>query len=187
MVIISFRVHGEEEKLAHHSTNNFLIEKNHPLQRRLATLLLFLTISVAMLALGGWLTYLGMGEWYRNLKVPSWQPPGWLFSPVWTTLLTLLAVATWLVFHGEGNSTFRRVALGLYGAQIVLNITWSLLFFALHMPALALIDIFFLDLVLAGMVFIYGRLSLVASMLILPYLIWLGLATAINFWIVLNN
>ena len=153
---------------------------------RIDSLVGYILLSLAVLALGGWLTYLGMGQWYNELRKPSWQPPGWVFSPVWTTLLTLLAIATWRV-SGRMDSPMARVALGLYVIQLVLNVSWSLLFFALHSPQAALVEIFLLDLVLIGMVISYSRVCKLAGSLIVPYAVWLGLATAINIWIVWNN
>ncbi len=150
------------------------------------SLVLFAAISLIMLALGGWLTALGRGPWYDNLKIPSWQPPGWVFVPVWTTLLTLLAISTWLV-SSKASPAQVRVPLLLYGFQVLLNVAWSLLFFALHSPALALIDIVVLDVVLVLMVVTYARTSWLAAGLIVPYALWVFLATAINVWIVVNN
>ncbi len=153
---------------------------------RFAPLAVFLAISFGTLALGGWLTYLGMGPWYDSLRIPDWQPPGWVFTPVWTLLLTALAFATWIVFLGE-RTTLRTTALRLYAVQIVMNVAWSLLFFALHSPTLALVDIMLLDCVLVAMIIVYARTSWIAGALIVPYGLWLFLATAINLWIVWNN
>ena len=142
----------------------------------------FALLSIATLGLGGWLTSLGFGTWYDELPKPPFQPPGWVFSPVWTTLFVLLAVATWRVAsHGARAST----ALYAYGVQLVLNVLWSLLFFTLHRPDRALVDIVLLDLVVVTMVVLYGRLDRAAAWMIVPYAVWLGLATAINAWIVL--
>ena len=145
-------------------------------------LLLFAALSCGTLALGGWLTSLGFGPWYDNLRKPPFQPPGWVFGPVWTTLFALLAWATWEVaLRGERA----RTALKLYAVQLVLNVTWSLLFFTLHAPGLALLEIAFLDLVVVLMVIHYGRVHRPAGWKLVPYALWLGLATTINAWIVI--
>jgi len=156
-------------------------EHGIPARRDLA--LLFGGLSIVTLGLGGWLTSLGMGTWYDELKTPPFQPPGWVFTPVWTTLFVLLAVATWQVARRRSA----RVALTLYAAQLALNVAWSLLFFALHNPPWALINIAVLDLVVVAMVFAYGRIHRASGWMIVPYAIWLGLATAINVWIVSHN
>ena len=155
--------------------------------RRFGLLALFFGISVLTLAVGGWLTMLGMGDWYDQLKIPSWQPPGWVFTPAWTGILGLLAVATWLVAREGLQRHGVAFALFLYGAQLLLNVGWSLLFFTLHSPALALLEIIVLLGVLIGMIVTYGRISRLAAWLISPYVAWVCFATAINIWMVLNN
>ena len=144
---------------------------------------LFGGLSFVTLGLGGWLTSLGMGPRYDELKTPPFQPPGWVFTPVWTTLFVLLAVATWQVAR-RGSA---RIALTLYAVQLAMNVAWSLLFFALHNPPWALINIAVLDLVVVAMVFAYGRIHRASGWMIVPYAIWLGLATAINVSIVNHN
>lgn len=147
-------------------------------------LLVFAALSLATLGIGGWLTSLGFGTWYDELPKPAFQPPGWVFGPVWTTLFALLAVATWQV--ARRGSAARR-ALQLYAAQLVFNVLWSLLFFTLHRPDLALIDIAVLDVLVLMMVASYGRVHRASGWLLVPYAVWLGLATTINVWIVLNS
>lgn len=144
-------------------------------------LLLFAALSAVTLAVGGWLTSLGFGTWYDELAKPWFQPPGWVFGPVWTTLFVLLALATWQVARRGPPA---RTALRLYAVQLVLNVAWSGLFFTAHRPDLALADIVLLDGVVLAMVVSYGRIQRSAGWLLVPYAVWLGLATAINVWIV---
>ncbi|MCH2173565.1 tryptophan-rich sensory protein [Myxococcota bacterium] len=147
-------------------------------------LALFSLLSLAALILGGWLTSLGFGTWYDELRKPPFQPPGWLFSPVWTTLFTLLAIATWRVAR---KGSIAQHALRVYAVQLILNVLWSLFFFTLHQPTWALLNIALLDALVVAMVILYGRIDRMAGWFLVPYAIWLGLATAINTWIVLNN
>ncbi|MEM7308689.1 MAG: TspO/MBR family protein [Planctomycetota bacterium] len=155
---------------------------NPPARRDL--LALYATLSLVTLGLGGWLTSLGFGPWYDELKKPPFQPPGWVFSPVWTTLFGLLAVATWQVAR-RGEAA--RGALRLYAVQLVLNLGWSLFFFTLERPAWALLNIAALDAVVVAMVWVYRRVHRAAGWMLVPYAVWLGLATTINVWIVLHN
>lgn len=157
-------------------------EEASPSRRGL--LVLFAALSVLTLGLGGWLTSLGFGPWYDELEKPWFQPPGWLFSPVWTVLFALLAVATWQVAR---RGEVARTALQLYAVQLLLNLGWSLLFFTLSRPAWALVDIVLLDVVVVAMVVAYGRVHRASGWLLVPYAAWLGLATAINVWIVVQN
>lgn len=139
-------------------------------------------LSLLTLGLGGGLTALGFGPWYDELRKPWFQPPGWVFSPVWTLVLSLLAVATWQVARRGARGPLR-----LYALQLVLNVLWSLFFFALARPSWALVDIVVLDAVVVGMAIAYGRVHRPSGWLLAPYALWLGLATAINAWIVLHN
>ncbi len=144
-------------------------------------------VSLVLLFLGGWLTYLGLGPWYQQLNFPPFQPPGWVFTPVWLVVLFLLAWATWDVAR-RGNDDGSKVwAMALYGAQCVLNVGWSLLFFTLRRPDVALQELIVLDLTLLGMIYAYSRVSRRAGWLLVPYLLWLLLSTAINGWIVQFN
>jgi tryptophan-rich sensory protein len=144
-------------------------------------------VSLALLLVGGWLTSLGLGPWYRGLDFPPFQPPGWVFSPVWAVIFVLLARSTWLVLQSDGSRISVAFALGLYGAQCVLNVGWSLLFFTLKRPDVALWELLVLDATVAAMVVVYARSSRSAAALLLPYLAWVCFATAINAWIVKYN
>ncbi len=143
-------------------------------------------ISLTLLGLGGWLTYLGLGPWYETLEFPSFQPPPWVFTPVWTVVLALLAVATWLVVRNDRGRQ-SNIAIGLYGAQCVLNAMWSLLFFTVRRPDIALWELLALDFVVLAMIVTYGNASRLAGLLLIPYLAWVSFATAINGWIVEHN
>lgn len=169
------------KKMENHS--NAIEENQHPPAQR-GLLAFFALISLITLSLGGWLTALGFGPWYDDLLKPPFQPPGWLFSPAWTILFTLLAVATWRIArYGE----IARLALRVYAFQLLFNVLWSLLFFTLHRPGWALMDIAILNVLVVAMVVLYGRIDRLAGWFIVPYVLWLGLATSINIWIVLNN
>ena len=151
---------------------------------RIGLLVLFAGLSVAILAVGGWLTSLGFGEWYDALEKPWFQPPGWAFGPAWFSIFTLLAIATWQIAR---RGAVARTALWIYGAQLVLNLLWSLLFFTLHRPGWALVEIVVLDVVLFVMVFLYGRIHRAAGWMLVPYAGWLLFATAINVAVVVLN
>ena len=155
--------------------------------KRYGLLIGFASISTVLLALGGWLTSLGLGPWYYQLEFPPFQPPPWVFTPAWIVVLSLLAVSTWLVARCEGTRQGVGVALGVYGAQCVLNVGWSLLFFAMRRPDVAFWSLLVLDMTLIAMILAYARVSKRASLMLLPYFAWLILATAINGWIVRFN
>ena len=164
------------------NTNAIGETPERPSQRGL--LAFFAVVSLVTLSLGGWLTSLGFGPWYDELLKPPFQPPGWLFSPAWTTLFILLAIATWRVARKGAVAGF---ALWVYAFQLLFNVLWSLFFFTLHRPGWALVDIAILDVLVVAMVVLYGRIDRLAGWFIVPYVLWLALATSINAWIVFNN
>jgi len=117
------------------------------------------------------------GAWYASLVKPSWNPPAWLFGPVWTTLYLMIAAAGWLVWR---RGALGRTALVFWGLQIALNASWTLLFFGLHRPLWALFDIAALWLSILAFVWTAWPASRAAALLFVPYLLWVGFATALN-------
>lgn len=119
------------------------------------------------------------GEWYAQLRKPSWNPPSWLFGPVWTALYTMMAISAWLVWRRGGFAANAR-PLGLFAVQLVFNALWSWLFFGLKNPALALIDIVLLWVAIAATLAAFYRVHRVAGWLLVPYLAWVSFATVLN-------
>jgi tryptophan-rich sensory protein len=117
------------------------------------------------------------GDWYAVLAKPSWTPPSWLFGPVWTLLYIGIAVAGWLVWRKTGRVD---AALTVWFAQMVLNAAWSWLFFGLHRPDLALVDIVAMIVLIVAFIVLARGSSAVASWLFVPYLLWVSYATALN-------
>ena len=117
-------------------------------------------------------------EYYARLEKPSWAPPGWLFGPVWTVLYALMGIAAWLVAGKSGSQS--RTPLALWGAQLVLNAAWTPVFFGLRAPGMALIDIVLLWAFLAGTVIAFWSRRAAAGALLLPYLVWVTFAMALN-------
>lgn len=120
------------------------------------------------------------GDWYAALKKPAWNPPGWVFGPVWTALYTAMAVAAWLVWRRGGFAKQRR-PLTLFLGQLALNAGWTPLFFGLCSPGLALAEILLLWLAIAMTLVAFLRISRVAAWLLIPYLLWVSFAAVLNF------
>ena len=119
------------------------------------------------------------GEWYAQLRKPSWNPPSWIFGPVWTALYIMMSVAAWLVWK-RGGFKVQRVALSLFLLQLLFNALWSPLFFGLHNPGLAFVDIVLLWLALLATLLAFARTSVLAGSLLMPYLAWVTFASALN-------
>lgn len=120
------------------------------------------------------------GEWYATLKKPSWNPPGWIFGPVWSALYTMMAVAAWLVWKRGGFAAQRR-PLTLFLVQLALNAAWTPLFFGLHRPGLAFAEIGLLWLAIAATLAAFRPVSRAGAWLLAPYLAWVSFAAALNF------
>jgi translocator protein len=118
------------------------------------------------------------GEWYAGLTKPAWNPPNWIFGPVWTALYIAIAVAGWRVWNAEGPG--RTPALGFWCTQLILNALWSWLFFGLHRPGAALLEIVALLGIIVAFTVVAIPLSRAASLLFVPYLLWVSFATALN-------
>jgi tryptophan-rich sensory protein len=135
----------------------------------------------------GILSNSGYGNgWFDALRKPSFMPPGWAFPVAWTTLYVLMGIAVGTVIDA-GRSAARARALGLFALQLALNLAWSPLFFGLHQAKAALGLILLLDLAVVATTFAMGRVRPRAGLLLLPYWLWLALATALNAEIVRLN
>lgn len=116
------------------------------------------------------------GTWYAALVKPPWNPPNWIFGPVWTMLYLLMGAAAWLVWRAHGPAW----ALGLFVAQLLLNAAWSWLFFGRHRPDLALLEITALWLAIAATLVAFWRVRPLAGALLVPYLAWVSFALLLN-------
>ncbi len=119
------------------------------------------------------------GAWYAQLDKPPFNPPSWIFAPVWTALYLGMAVAAWLVWR-RGGFAGAPVALGLFVAQLLLNGAWSWLFFGLHRPGLALAEILVLWALIAATLVAFWAQSRAAGLLFVPYLAWVSFASVLN-------
>ena len=119
------------------------------------------------------------GHWYAELNKPAWNPPGWIFGPVWSALYLSMAVAAWLVWR-EGGWRRQRRALGLFLVQWALNFLWTPLFFGLHRTGLAFAEILLLWLAIAATTVAFWRIRKAAGALLVPYLAWVSFAAVLN-------
>jgi benzodiazapine receptor len=141
-------------------------------------LLGWLLVAFAAAAIGG-LASASAGEFYRDLARPSWAPPGWLFGPVWSVLYVLMGVSAWLVWRERGFAG-ARFALLAFIVQLAANALWTWLFFAWRLGALAFAEILLLWALILVTTVLFWRVSRLAAVLFLPYLLWVSFASALT-------
>ena len=147
--------------------------------RRYGALVWFLVATFAAAAIGSTATMSGVKDWYPQLVKPTWTPPSGVFAPVWTLLYIAMAIAAWRVWRLQIGAKAVAV-IRAYAAQLVLNALWSVLFFGMRRPDLALVDILALWLLLVLALVRFWPADRTAGLLWLPYVLWVTFATALN-------
>jgi translocator protein len=150
------------------------------------SLIVFILLCFIVEIVGSFWTRETVSSWYPTLLKPSWTPPDWLFAPVWSCLYIMIAVSGWLIYRAEFSHR-RSVALIFFISQLALNFIWSFLFFSLRSPTLGLIDIVLLCSLISLTIIKAWPVSPLASLLLIPYLVWVIYATSLNAGIWLLN
>ena len=140
-------------------------------------LVVFLLLALAMGFAAGLATEPNIAGWYSHLNKPSFNPPNWVFAPVWTTLYILMAIAAWRVWRVAG---FESRPLLYWFVQLALNFAWSFIFFGAHHVAFALIEIAVLWLMIVLTTASFFRRDRLAGWLLVPYLVWVSFAGVLN-------
>ncbi|HEX2607508.1 MAG TPA: TspO/MBR family protein [Flavisolibacter sp.] len=150
-----------------------------------------LVISLALPQLVGGtaalFTVTGVGSWYRQIERPSWNPPGWVFGPVWTTLYVMMGIAFYLIWKSQAPDALKRRAMGLWIAQLIFNFLWSFLFFGQHLIGAAFAEIIILWLLILLTIFAFARISKTAAWLLVPYISWVSFAAILTYTILRLN
>lgn len=149
---------------------------NHPW----VGLIFFLVVCFAAAVIGSAATTPKIDGWYAALVKPTWNPPDWVFGPVWSVLYLAMGVAAWLVWR-QGGIVGGKGPLTLFGVQLGLNVLWSGLFFGLESPGLAFAEILLLWAAIAATMTTFWFRSRIASVLLMPYLAWVSFAAILNF------
>ena len=149
---------------------------------------LVIAIAVSEVAgiIGAFFTTPSIAGWYAGIVKPALNPPAWVFGPVWTTLFALMGIAAFLIWssYAEASADKKKgikVALILFGTQLVLNTLWSIIFFGLHSPGGALIEIVFLWLAILATIIAFYKISKLAAWLLVPYILWVSFAMYLNY------
>jgi translocator protein len=147
--------------------------------RDLVGFIAILALCLAASAVGGAATASSVGTWYQTLAKPSFNPPNWIFAPVWTALYFMMAIAAWRVWRRAGLSG-ARAETTLFALQLVLNMVWSILFFGLRSTGAAMAEIFVLLLAILATTVVFWQRDRVAGMLFIPYAGWVAFAAVLN-------
>ncbi len=158
----------------------------------------FIILCLLAGAFGSIFTIQNISTWYATLNKPSFSPPNWVFGPVWTTLYILMGISAYLIYsktrtpnpqtpnpqtpNGLNNNEI-RLALGVFGIQLILNALWSFLFFGLQSPVLGLVCIVFLWFAIVATIIEFHKISKPAAYLLIPYLLWVSFASFLNYTI----
>ncbi len=151
------------------------------------------SIIICQLAgvIGSFFTASSVSAWYPNLIKPKFNPPNWIFSPVWITLFVIMGISLYLIWiqkpkKGE-EIRKRKTGLNWFGIQLFLNALWSIIFFGLKNPLLAFIEIIILWLAILMTMISFYKISRPAAYLLIPYFLWVSFASALNFSIFYLN
>jgi translocator protein len=125
--------------------------------------------------------------WFNTLAKPSWNPPAYLFGPVWTILYLLMGIALWLIWKSDAPYLKKTNAICIFFFQLFFNFCWSILFFRFHSPLLALINIVIMVITIVATMSTFATINKKATWLLLPYIMWVGFATLLNFAIWVMN
>lgn len=141
----------------------------------------FLALTLVVGFAAGQVTTPNIASWYNDLAKPSFNPPNWVFAPVWTGLYVLMAIAAWRVWRKSGWR--QGPAMALWVLQLALNFAWSFIFFGAHAPMAAFAELTVLWVVLLVTLVVFGRIDRLAGWLLIPYWAWVSFAGVLNFWV----
>lgn len=148
---------------------------------------LFLFIGIVELVgiIGSVFTSSSVNGWYQTLIRPDLAPPDWVFAPVWTTLFALMGISVFLIWEKSVSNKGARFALFVFACQLLLNLLWSMIFFGLQSPGWALLEIGILWIAITTTILLFHKISRLASLLLIPYILWVTFAVYLNylFWI----
>lgn len=164
-------------------------EKNKFDLKNIKFIKLFASLALCFLAggIGSFFTYPQINTWYASLKKPFFNPPNWIFGPVWTTLYILMGVSLYLMWTSSRKKDSKEKGIIVFFLQLVLNTMWSLLFFGLHSPFLGLTCIILLwAMILLTMVY-FKIVSQLSALLLIPYLLWVSFASVLNLAVFILN
>lgn len=169
------------------NTHNNSKRERKSLLRNALFLVLFIIIAQMAGFIGSLFTADSVDTWYKEISRPSFTPPDWLFAPVWITLYVLMGISAFLIWKKGANKKEVKAALIIFFIQLVLNSLWSIIFFGFHLTLIAFIEIILLWVAILFMVIKFYSISKAASLIQIPYLLWVSFASVLNFSFVALN
>ena len=155
-------------------------------KKSILPLLVFILITLFAGFIGSLFTTPSIASWYAFINKPSFSPPNWLFAPVWSLLYILMGIAAFLIWQKRDNLK-TKPALMFYGIQLILNTFWSIIFFGMHNPGLAFLEIIILWTFILITLIKFYKINKAAGFLFIPYLLWVSFASILNFAIWMLN
>jgi translocator protein len=146
-------------------------------------LIISIAIPVAIGAISGFFTVTGVESWYQTINKPSWNPPSWIFAPVWTSLYVMMGIGLYLVWKSDSSEVLKKTAISLFAVQLILNFFWSFIFFNQQQPGWALVEIIAMWIFILLTIFAFAPVSKPAAWLLVPYICWVSFATVLNYTI----
>jgi tryptophan-rich sensory protein len=146
-------------------------------------LVVSIILPLAVGAVAGMFTASEINGWFQTINKPTWQPPNWVFGPVWTVLYVMMGVAFYLIWNKEAPKTTKRLAMTLWIIQLVFNFLWSFIFFKKHQLDWALGEILVLWFFILLTILFFARISKLAAWLMVPYISWVTFASLLTFYI----
>lgn len=153
---------------------------------KILKLILCIALPLTLGGLSGFFTVDGLNDWYETLEKPFFNPPNYLFGPVWTTLYILMGGSLFMVINTK-TTVSKNSAIGFFAVQLTLNFWWSIIFFTVQSPGWALVEMLFLLISILAMIVSFKRINTTAAYLQIPYLLWVNFAAILNASIWLLN
>lgn len=142
-----------------------------------------IAIPLMVGATSGFFTVTGVESWYQTIQKPSWNPPNWIFGPVWTTLYVMMGIALFLVWKEDTSEELKKIAIALFAVQLTLNFFWSFIFFNQQQPGWALVEIIAMWFFILLTIFAFAQVNKTAAWLLVPYISWVSFASILNYTI----
>ncbi len=155
--------------------------------RQILILAAFIIVFELAGSVGSFFTAPSIPTWYAALEKPFFNPPNWLFAPVWTTLFAIMGISAFMIFREGLDKDPVRIALAVFGVQMIFNVLWSVLFFGFRNPGAAFAEILVLWTMIASCIWLFWRIDRRAALLLVPYIAWVTFAAILNYSIWILN